>query len=323
MACILETENLTKEYGSKTAVRDVNMHIGEGRIYGLIGRNGAGKTTIMRMISGLATPTRGRYSLFEKTGPEKGKMLRQVGVLIESPGIYPRLSAQDNLKIKCLALGVDARREVPALLKTVGLGDVSPKQKAGAFSLGMRQRLGIALALAGRPKLLVLDEPINGLDPQGIVEVRETLVRLRNEQGVSIMISSHILDELSRVADDYGIINDGELLDEFTSAELHLRSGKSVMIRADRPEEVLRLLEKMGLHGEAAEDRAWIRVRDGLDRTGDMTRAIVEAGIPLHELYLRSVSLEDYYLGVTGGHQTHPASPEDVHPDVKGGKPNA
>lgn len=300
MALILETRNLTKKYGEKLAANDVSLHVEEGRIYGLIGRNGAGKTTIMRMISGLSIPTSGTYSLFGQTGSAKNKLLKDVGVLIESPGLYPKLSAQENLKIKCLARGVNHRTHVPELLKTVGL-DVSPKQKSGSFSLGMRQRLGIALAMVGEPKMLVLDEPINGLDPQGIAEVRETLVKLRDEKGISIMISSHILDELGKVADDYGIINDGSLLDEFSAHELHQRSGKAVRIRTDRPPEALQVLAGIGLKGEMEENHEWIAVREGMDRTDEMAKAILGAGISLYEIYLRSTTLEEYYLGMTGG----------------------
>ena len=170
MSYIMETQNLTKTYGTKDAAKDINIHIREGEIYGLIGRNGAGKTTIMRMISGLSNPTSGTYSLFGKTGSEMKKMMNKVGVLIENPGLYPKLSAQENIKIKCIGMGVDSSKEyVNNLLDLVGLPDVSPKKKSGEFSLGMRQRLGIALALVGEPSMIILDEPINGLDPQGIV----------------------------------------------------------------------------------------------------------------------------------------------------------
>ncbi len=172
MEYILETSNLTKVYGQKEAAKDVNLHIQQGQIYGLIGRNGAGKTTIMRMISGLSRPTRGSYSLFGKTGMAMQKQLKNVGVLIEHPGLYPRLSAYENVKIKCIGMGIKPKGYVESLLKTVGLENTDAKKGAGSYSLGMRQRLGIALALVGDPKLIVLDEPINGLDPQGIVEVR-------------------------------------------------------------------------------------------------------------------------------------------------------
>ncbi len=303
MSYILETKGLTKIYGSKAAVKEVNMHIPEGQIYGLIGPNGAGKTTIMRMISGLATPTRGDYSLFGKTGAERGRLLSQVGVLIEAPGLYPKFSAQENLKIKCIALGVDWRREVPELLRLVGLEGVDPRKAAGAFSLGMRQRLGIALALVGEPKMLVLDEPINGLDPEGIKEMREIFVRMREEKGIAILISSHILEELDKVADCYGVINEGTLLDEFSAEQLHLRSGKYVKIRAEETDRALEVLERMNISGQKMEERDCIRVTGHTDRTAEMAKALVTAGVALQEIYVHNMSLEDYYLSMTkGGH---------------------
>lgn len=301
MEYILETHQLTKVYGQKEAARDVNLHIREGQIYGLIGRNGAGKTTIMRMISGLSRPTRGSYSLFGKTGMAMQKMLKDVGVLIESPGLYPRLSGYENLKIKCIALGVNPKGYVEELLRTVGLENTDAKKGAGSYSLGMRQRLGIALALVGDPKLIVLDEPINGLDPQGIVEVREMVTRLRNERGITIMISSHILDELSRVADAYGIIHEGTMLDEFSAAELHERSGKSLIIRTDDTAKTLQVLENMDIRGAVREPDGVLRFDSGMDRTREIAKALVDAGVGLEEIYLRSITLEDYYLGMTGG----------------------
>ncbi len=302
MAYVLETRGLTKVYGNKAAIRDVNLHIEEGTIYGLIGRNGAGKTTIMRIISGLSNASGGEYTLFGKSGFEKGKMLREVGVLIEAPGIYPRLSAYENLKIKCLARGIRPKGYVEKLLETVSLTDTG-KKGAGSFSLGMRQRLGIALALVGDPKILVLDEPINGLDPQGIVDVRQTLEKLRDEKGITIMISSHILDELSRVADSYGIINDGTLLDEFSAGELRKRSGQYVSIRTGDPAAAVKALAKMGIREAEAVHDGSIQVREQLTDTAAMARAIVSAGIDLHEIYVNTISLEDYYINVTGGKQ--------------------
>ena len=283
MSYVLETKDLTKIYGSKTAVKDVNLHLSESQIYGLIGPNGAGKTTIMRMISGLSTPTRGDYALFGKTGPERGRLLSQVGVLIEAPGLYPKFSAQENLRIKCIALGVDWRSEVPKLLELVGLEGVDPKKASGSFSLGMRQRLGIALAMVGEPKLLVLDEPINGLDPEGIAEVRE------------------ILEELDKVADCYGVINSGVLLDEFSAQQLHLRSGKYVKIRAGNPDAALEVLARMNISAEKMEEAGCIRVSGHTDQTALMAKTLVDAGIELKEIFLRNVSLEDYYLQMTGG----------------------
>ena len=301
MEYILETKGLTKVYGNKEAAKDVDLHIREGQIYGLIGRNGAGKTTIMRMISGLSTPTSGSYSLFGKTGYAMGKMLKNVGVLIEYPGLYPRLSAYENLKIKCIGMGIRPRGYVEELLKIIGLENTDMKKPAGSYSLGMRQRLGIGLALVGDPKILILDEPINGLDPQGIAEIRQTLLKLRDEKGITIMISSHILDELSKVADCFGIIHEGRLLDEFSSEELHRRCGQYVLIRTDDPEAAARALGGLGIGGVTTETDGTLRVSGHLDETADMARALVSAGVALKEMRLQSFSLEDYYLNVTGG----------------------
>ena len=301
MAYILETRGLSKRYGNKDAAKDVSLHIKEGQIYGLIGRNGAGKTTIMRMISGLSTPTAGSYSLFGESGYAMRKRLKEVGVLIEAPGLYPKLSAYENLKIKCIGMGINPAGTVEEILKTVGLENTDDKKGAGSYSLGMRQRLGIALALVGEPKLIVLDEPINGLDPQGIVEVREMVSRLRDERGITIMISSHILDELAKVADAYGIIHEGTLLDEFSAEELHERCGKSLVLRTDNTAGTLQVLENMGLEGAVHEPDGSLRIAKGMERSKEISKAIVNAGIGLEEIYLRTKSLEEYYLGMTGG----------------------
>ena len=301
MEYILETNQLTKIYGQKEAVKDVNLHIKEGQIYGLIGRNGAGKTTIMRMISGLSRPTRGSYSLFGKTGLAMQIMLKNVGVLIEHPGLYPRLSAYENLKIKCIGVGIKPKGYVEELLRTVGLENTDAKKGAGSYSLGMRQRLGIALALVGDPKMIILDEPINGLDPQGIVEVREMLSRLRDERGITIMISSHILDELAKIADSYGVIHEGTLLDEFSAQELHKRCGRSLVLRTDDTAKTLQILENMDIRGATREPDGSLRIGQGMEQTKEISKALINAGIGLEEIYMRTMTLEEYYLGMTGG----------------------
>ncbi len=302
MSYIMETQNLTKTYGTKDAAKDINIHIREGEIYGLIGRNGAGKTTIMRMISGLSNPTSGTYSLFGKTGSEMKKMMNKVGVLIENPGLYPKLSAQENIKIKCIGMGVDSSKEyVNNLLDLVGLPDISPKKKSGEFSLGMRQRLGIALALVGEPSMIILDEPINGLDPQGIVEVRHTLERLSKEKGITIMISSHILEELSKLANSYGIINEGHLIEQFTSEELHSRCGQFVTIKTSDNDAAIKALNSAGITMTSIDEDGHIRVSEKLDESDLMASAIVKAGVPLKELFITNVSLEDYFISLTGG----------------------
>ena len=299
---IVTTEGLTKMYGRKAAAKDINIKIREGEIYGLIGRNGAGKTTIMRMLSGLSRPTKGTFSLFGMDIHELRRKNKPVGVLIEAPGIYPKMNAYDNMKIKVIAMGIkgDQDKYIKGLLELVGLADTG-KKKAGSFSLGMRQRLGIALALVGDPKMIILDEPINGLDPQGIVEVREMLARLRDERGITIMISSHILDELAKVADAYGVIHEGTLLDEFSAEELHQRCGQSLILRTDNFAGTMQLLENMNIHGAVHEPDGGIRITEGMERKKEVASAIVHAGIGLEEMYLRTMSLEEYYLGMTGG----------------------
>lgn len=293
MGFILTTTNLTKTYGKKDAAKDINIHVREGEIYGLIGRNGAGKTTVMRVISGLSKATSGSYELF-------GENKFGVGVLIESPGIYPNMSAEENIRLKCIALGCNNSDYIQSLLKTVGLENTG-KKPAGSFSLGMRQRLGIALALVGDPKMIVLDEPINGLDPQGIVEVRKTLERLKNEKGITIMISSHILDELSKLADSYGIIHEGRLLDEFTTEELTDRCGRYVTVRTDDNSRALEVLQAAGFTNSVIDDNKDIRVDDAIHQTIEMNSILVNAGIGVKELLIKNTSLEDYYLSVTGG----------------------
>ena len=221
MAYYLETKNLNKRYRSFEAVKNMNVHLKKGDIYGLIGPNGAGKTTLMKMIIGFANPTSGEILIDETQGTKK------IGNLIESPGIYGHLDAFDNMMLKAKALGVYDKKEILELLDFVGLSGAGNK-KAGKFSLGMKQRLGIALALLGDPEILILDEPINGLDPQGIIEVRELILRLKEERNMTIMISSHILGELQKVANVFGIISGGELIMEITNEELRERcSGDS------------------------------------------------------------------------------------------------
>ena len=255
----------------------------------------------MRIITGLSSPTSGSYSLFGKTGADARQFMNKVGVLIESPGLYPERSAYENLKIKCIGMGINPNGYVEKLLETVGLENVDNKKGAGSFSLGMRQRLGIALALVGDPDIIVLDEPINGLDPQGIVEVRHTLEKLRDEKGITVMISSHILDELGKLATKYGIIHEGKLLDEFTTDELKSRCGKYVIINSDNNDGVVKTLRNIGIQDATVDNDNNVRVNEHLDESDKMAKAIVNAGISLKEIYVNNVSLEDYYLSVTGG----------------------
>jgi ABC-2 type transport system ATP-binding protein len=299
MEYILETNGLTKVYGQKEAARDVNLHIREGQIYGLIGRNGAGKTTIMRMISGLSTPTRGSYSLFGKTGFEMEKMLKYVGVLIEHPGLYPRLSAYENLKIKCLAMGIQPKGYVEQLLELIGLENTERNKPTGAFSLGMRQRLGIGLALVGNPKIIILDEPINGLDPQGIVEVRKTLVKLRDEQGITIMISSHILDELSRLATYYGFIDSGRMIREMSAKEMEEACRKRVRVEVSNVKALALVLDQMGYEYQIQSNTTADIY--GEIKVSDLAARLSGEGCELLSMLERDESLESFYMNLVGG----------------------
>ena len=210
MEYVLTTSSLSKRYRDFEALKEVSMHIPKGAIYGFVGKNGAGKTTLIRVICGLQAPSEGEYSLYGISCRDRfiTRSRRRMGAVVETPSIYLDMSAEDNLKQQALVLGLPSYRTIPEVLKLVGLADTG-KKKARNFSLGMKQRLGIALALVGEPDLLVLDEPINGLDPQGIVEIRELILKLNRERGISFLISSHILDELSRIATHYGFIDNG------------------------------------------------------------------------------------------------------------------
>lgn len=300
MDYIITTHDLTKKYGNKAAADNININIREGEIYGLIGRNGAGKTTILRMLSGLSNPTSGEFTLFGKERSKAKDEMRKVGVLIEAPGIYPKLNAYDNLRIKCIAMGMDKASYINELLELVGLKDTG-KKHVGAFSLGMRQRLGIALALVGDPKLIILDEPINGLDPQGIVDVRKILAYLRDERKITIMISSHILEELGKLADSYGIINNGKLIDEFTTEELHNRTGMYTLINTDNNKKSLEIINSMKIQKAELDNDGMIRIKEELDRSKNVVKELVEKDIFVKEIRQSSFSLEDYYLSVTGG----------------------
>lgn len=238
MGIILKTNHLTKHYSHRTVVSDLSMTIHEGDIYGFIGKNGAGKTTLIRMIAGLAAPDDGDMLLFDSPDLLKGRA--QIGTVIESPALYPGMTARQNMIVQSKLLGADLSQIDPILL-LVGLDDTG-KKKVKQFSLGMRQRLAIALALIGKPKFLLLDEPTNGLDPEGIREIRELILKLNKELKITVLISSHILGELSKFATRYGIIHQGKLLEEFTEAELLERCSKNGSHESDLEEYFLHVI---------------------------------------------------------------------------------
>ena len=221
MEYVLTTQGLSKHYKDFKALDDLSMHVPKGAIYGFVGRNGAGKTTLIRLICGLQSPTAGTYALYGADSRDKGlsRARRRMGAVVEAPSIYLDLTARDNLREQLRVLGAPTDDGIPQLLKLVGLEDTGSK-KARNFSLGMKQRLGIAVALAGDPDFLVLDEPVNGLDPQGIIDIRELILKLNRERNITVLISSHILDELSKLATHYGFIDGGRIVKELSAREL-------------------------------------------------------------------------------------------------------
>lgn len=297
---LLETHGLTKQYGHHKAVDSVNLHVKKGAIYGFIGRNGAGKTTCLRMIAGLARPTAGEISLFGYSGKEILQVRSRVGCLIETPGLYRNMTAYENLKVKCLMTGIKKKGYIEDILESVGLADTGNKRVKN-FSLGMKQRLGVALALVGEPALIVLDEPINGLDPQGIAEVRDTIQRLCDEKNMTIIISSHILEELAKIATDYGIIHNGSLIQELTREELMRRCSERIEITLDNPESALPVLDNMGFVNYQVADKNHIYVFERLDESAALNMELAKHGVLVKGISITSEELESYFLNLTGG----------------------
>ena len=263
-------------------------------------RNGAGKTTCLKMISGLSTPSYGEIEMFGYKGKDLQKVRSRVGCLIEAPGLYGNMSAYDNLNIKCKLTGIKKKGYIEELLKTVGLDTVGEK-KTKHYSLGMKQRLGIALALVGEPDLLILDEPINGLDPQGIVEVRETIQKLAKERGMTICISSHILEELSKLATDYGIIHNGCLVQELTREELMKKCSERIELTLDNPKQAIPVLDDMGFSSYQVIDKEHIHIFERLGESASLNMELAKAGIPVKGISITSEELENYFLRLTGG----------------------
>lgn len=295
---ILQTHELKKVYGKQVAVDGIDLKVERGAIYGLIGKNGAGKTTTLKMIGGLAKPTGGSFSLFGKTGRELADVRGRVSCLIEEPGLYGSMTAFDNLKAKCLGYGVKGDAYINELLERVGLANVG-KKKARNFSLGMKQRLGIAMAMVGEPDLLVLDEPINGLDPEGIVEIRDMLTQFSKEKGVTILISSHILEELSKVATHYGIMSKGRLVEQLTAEELAERCSLRIEAVVDRPELAGTVLDRLGITNYKVVDKETINIAERLEDVALINRELNEAGVMVSRIMVNNESLESFFLSRT------------------------
>ena len=299
---VIETKQLTKIYGEQTAVSKVDLHVKKGRIYGLLGRNGAGKTTIMKMVLGLASITSGEVDVFGKNikGREK-RVYPRIGAIIETPGFYPNLTGTENLEIFAKLRGTAAPHAVKNALEIVGL-PYKDKKLFSKYSLGMKQRLGIANAILHDPELLILDEPTNGLDPIGIAEVRDFIKELSAAQGKTILISSHILSEISLLADDIGIIDNGVLLEESGMRELEEKNRKYILLQvSDIPKATLILERQFHLTDYSVQDDHTLRLYDASLDMGEVNKVLVMQDITVMSSLLCNDTLEDYFKKITGG----------------------
>lgn len=296
----LETNGLCKHYRDFKALDGLSMHVPKGAIYGFIGKNGAGKTTLIRLICGLQEPTHGNYTLYgeKNTGTGIFAMRRRMGAVVETPSIYLDMTAKENLMQQYRILGVPSMDEISELLTLVGLENTG-KKKAKNFSLGMRQRLGIAIALCGSPDFLVLDEPVNGLDPQGIVEMRELILKLNRERQITVLISSHILDELSKLATHYGFIDRGRLVKEISAADMEAECRKCKRVAVNDTKPLCRVMDEMKIEYSIVSDtEADIY---GQISVTELTMALAKENCEIISINERGDSLEKYYINLVGG----------------------
>lgn len=295
---VLETESLTKTYRKKNAVDHIDLKIRKGDIYGFIGKNGAGKTTTIKMVAGLNNPSSGKMKLFGSDNLQEGR--KKIGSVIEHPAIYPYLSARQNIEVQRILKGVTDKSITDDLLNIVGLQDTG-KKKAKNFSLGMKQRLGIALSLVGDPEFLLLDEPINGLDPTGIKDIRELILKLNKEAGITILISSHILGEISKISTAYGIISNGVLTAQFTSEELKEKVKSSVKITVDNSDLAVSILEnELGIK-EFDVDGNCLHIYEQLDSSAKMNSALEAGGVRIESLSKQEGDYENYFIKLMEG----------------------
>ena len=299
---VLKTYNITKKYGEQLAVDNVNMTIKKGDIYGFIGKNGAGKTTLIRLITGLIHKSGGEIELLGANEEnELNKARTMVGSLIESPSLYTNMTARENLEVSRLVRNIPGKKCIDEVLELVGLKDVE-KKKVKNFSLGMRQRLGIANALMGNPKLLILDEPINGLDPMGIIEIRELLKKINKEKDMTILISSHILSELSELATTYGIISNGKLIEEITAKQLSEKCRQYIDLKVDDTARAVILLEReLGISDYEVLEDSNIKVFSNLDNVGEVNSLLSRSGIIVESISVKGENLEEYFMNKVGG----------------------
>lgn len=295
---VLETESLTKTYRGKNAVDHIDLKIRKGDIYGFIGKNGAGKTTTIKMIAGLNRPTSGSVKLFGSDNLQEGR--RKIGTVIENPAIYPYLSARQNIEVQRILKGVSDKSVTDDLINIVGLKNAG-KKKAKNFSLGMKQRLAIALSLVGDPEFLLLDEPINGLDPTGIKDIRELILKLNKEAGITILISSHILGELAKISTAYGVISEGAMTAQFTREELKERVKPSLTITVDDPGKTVDILENaVGIKDFEVNENC-IHIYEMLDKSSQINAVLEQSGVVVHSLSKEQGDYENYFIKLMEG----------------------
>lgn len=300
MEYVLKTNSLSKNYRHFKALNGLSMNVPKGSIYGFVGKNGAGKTTLIRLICGLQNPSGGDYELYGIKNTDKNiiRSRRRMGAVVETPSIYMDMTAEDNLKQQCLVLGLPSFKDIPEILELVGLADTG-KKKARNFSLGMKQRLGIAVALIGNPDFLVLDEPVNGLDPQGIIEIRELILKLNREKQITVLISSHILDELSRLATHFGFIDNGHMLKEISAKELENACRKCMRIEVNDTKALTQVLDKIKIEYKIYSDtQADIFAKINISQ---LASALAENNCEVLAIHERDESLESYFINLVGG----------------------
>lgn len=300
MEYCLETVALSKQYKNFKALDGLNMHVPKGSIYGFVGKNGAGKTTLIRLICGLQIPTGGEYKLYgvKNTDKEISKARRRIGAVVETPSIYMDMTARDNLIQQFTVLGIPSHDEIDNILELVGLTETG-KKKAKNFSLGMRQRLGIAIALCGNPDLLILDEPINGLDPQGIIEIRELILKLNKEKDITFIISSHILDELSKIATNYGFIDGGVLVKEMSKEELENSCRKAIHVVVNDTRKLVMAMDEIKIECDVISDTEADIFSD--INISELVRILDKKGCELIQTTQKDESLESFYMNLVGG----------------------
>ncbi len=300
MEIILETNELVKKYKDFNALNHANIHIEKGSIYGLIGKNGAGKTTLIRVICGLQKPTNGSYSIYgvDNSNSEITNIRKRIGSIIETPSIYSEMSAKDNLIMQYKLVGMPNLDDIDSLLKLVGL-DKTGNKKAKHFSLGMKQRLGIAIALANNPDFLILDEPINGLDPQGIIEIRELILKLNKEKRITILISSHYLDELSKIATHYGFLDNGSIIREISSDELSKKLEHKFILKVNGQNNFIKYFEENKISYEVV-DKETINVY-GENNLSKFINKLSKKNLIADDIHEQEESLESYYMNLLGG----------------------